>query len=141
MRYRVDADQSPVDPMVVGWFAEQGVDTERTQIVEYDSEERRIEAQVVRLDEDGKLIYTQYNSAELHTVTFDDVPTAPPEILERMQRPKRSVDIAIQDVPAGSITDALIAIERARDQGVYDAEQIERLDPLVKGLRRAANRR
>lgn len=31
--------------------------------------------------------------------------------------------------------DALIAIERARRDGVYDEEQLERLTPLVEWLR------
>lgn len=35
-------------------------------------------------------------------------------------------------------TDALVAIERARQQGLYDEEQIERLAPLVAWLREEA---
>lgn len=48
----------------------------------------------------------------------------------------RTVSIRIDSVPPAAITDALIAIERARTQGVYDNEQITRLTPLVEGLRR-----
>lgn len=39
------------------------------------------------------------------------------------------------DIAPEARTDALVAIERARAQGVYDDEQIERLTPLIEWLR------
>ena len=51
---------------------------------------------------------------------------------DRLQPTDAHIDLV---VPKASITHALIAIERARAQGIYDAEQIRSLGPLVNGLR------
>lgn len=45
--------------------------------------------------------------------------------------------LVVESVDEAALTDALIAIERARIQGIYDDEQLERLGPLVEGLREA----
>lgn len=50
---------------------------------------------------------------------------------------ERLITLHIEDVPASALTDALIAIERADEQGVYDGEQHRRLTRLVHGLREA----
>lgn len=54
-------------------------------------------------------------------------------------RPAGTVTIHIEDCPTGAVMDALIAIERSREQGVFDDEQIRRLTPLVNGLRSVAS--
>lgn len=51
----------------------------------------------------------------------------------------QTVTVYIADVPTAAITDALIAIELADKNGVYDTEQHERLTALVLGLREARN--
>lgn len=49
----------------------------------------------------------------------------------------RTVTVHIDDVPVTALTDALIAIELAHMKGLFDDEQVERLTPLVLGLRAA----
>lgn len=49
------------------------------------------------------------------------------------------VAVHVVDVNPCALTDVLICLERARAEGCLDAEQIDRLAPLVDGLRRAAD--
>lgn len=41
----------------------------------------------------------------------------------------------IENLPPASVTDCLVALEWARKHGLFDAEQIERLAPLVACMR------
>lgn len=47
-------------------------------------------------------------------------------------------DRYLPDITEGARVDALLAIERSRQEGRYDEEQIARLHPLVMWLRAAA---
>lgn len=46
----------------------------------------------------------------------------------------------IENLPTASVTDALVALEWARKQGLFDAEQIERLATLVACMRLSGER-
>lgn len=48
-------------------------------------------------------------------------------------------ELHVENLEPGALTDALVAIERARQQGVYDDEQISRLAPLVACMRLASD--
>lgn len=80
--------------------------------------------------ETGLLVFVLAPDAQLSVLTADELAAAG---LARVARD----DIVLRTVERGGVTDALVAIERAREQGMYDDEQLRRVGPIVLGLRAA----
>lgn len=47
----------------------------------------------------------------------------------------RWMTLHIEDIQVAAVTDCLVALERCRAEGMFDAEQIERLAPVVACMR------